>query len=69
MKWLKNCCFSHDVTAAILVFQNSETAAMLMIQTGILLELNSSFFYVNAFFCSNEFANLVARCLSLACVP
>ena len=34
----------------------------------ILLELNSSFFYVNAFFCSNKFANLVPRVLSLACV-
>ena len=25
--------FSHDVTAAILVFQNNETAAMLLCQT------------------------------------
>ena len=34
--------FSHDVTAAILVSQNNETAAMLVSQT-ILWELNSHF--------------------------
>ena len=46
--------FSHDVTAAILVFQNNETAAMLVSQTSpVGVEL---FSYVNAFFCSNEFA-------------
>ena len=46
--------FSHDVTAAILVFQNKETAAMLVYQENPLgVEL---FSYVNAFFCPNKFA-------------
>ena len=44
--------FSHDVTAAILVSQNNETAAMLVSQT-VGVELLS---YANAFFCSNKFA-------------
>ena len=44
--------FSHDVTAAILVSQNNETAAMLVPQTGpVGVELFSS---ANAFFCSNR---------------
>ena len=45
--------FSHDVTAAILVSQNNETAAVLASQTspvGV-----EHFAYVNAFFCSNKF--------------
>ena len=45
--------FSHDVTAAILVLQNNETAAMLLFQTkpvGVGL-----FSYVNNFFCSHKF--------------
>ena len=40
--------FSHDVTEAILVFQNYETAAMLVFQTnpvGV-----EHFYYVNDFF-------------------
>ena len=40
---------AHDVLAAILVFQNNETAAMLLYQTnpvGVQL-----FSYVNTFFC------------------
>ena len=42
--------FSHDVTAAIVVCQNNETAAMLLSQTNPLgVEL---FSYANAFFCS-----------------
>ena len=46
--------FTHDVMAAILVSQNSETAAMLVSQTNPLgVEL---FSYANAFFCSNKFA-------------
>ena len=46
--------FSHDVTVAILVSQNNETAAMLVSQTSpVGVEL---FSYVNAFFCSNKFA-------------
>ena len=46
--------FSHDVTAAILVSQNIETAAMLVFQINPLgVEL---FSYANAFFCSNRFA-------------
>ena len=45
--------FSHDVTAAILLFQNNETAAMLVSLTGpVGFEL---FSYANAFFCSNKF--------------
>ena len=46
--------FSHDVTAAILVSHNNETAAMLVSQTTPLgVEL---FSYANAFFCSNKLA-------------
>ena len=42
--------FSHDVTAAILVFQTNETAAMLVYQQN---PLGVDFFsHVNAFFCS-----------------
>ena len=46
--------FSNDVTAAILVSLNNETAAMLVFQTnpvGV-----EPFSYANAFFCSNKFA-------------
>ena len=50
--------FSHDVTAAILVFQNNEMAAMLVSQTNpVGVEL---FSYANAFFCSNKFAYMLA---------
>ena len=46
--------FSHDVTAAILVFQSNETAAMLVYQDNpVGIEL---FSYVKTFFCSNELA-------------
>ena len=46
--------FSHDVTAAILVFQNNETAAMLVNPENPLgVEL---FSYVKTFFCSNKLA-------------
>ena len=46
--------FSLDVTVAILVSQNNETAAMLVSQTNpVGVEL---FSYANAFFCSNKFA-------------
>ena len=46
--------FSHDVTVAILVFQNNETAAMLVYQTSPMgVEL---FSYVNTFFCFSNFA-------------
>ena len=45
---------SHDVTAAILVSQNNETAAMLVSPTSpVGVELLS---YANAFYCSNKFA-------------
>ena len=45
--------FSHDVTAAILVFQNNKRAAVLVFQTSpVGVEL---FSYVNASFCCNEF--------------
>ena len=50
--------FSHDVTAAILVSQNNETADMLVSQTSPLgVEL---FSYANAIFCSNKFAYMLA---------
>ena len=46
--------FSHDVTAAILVSLDNETAAMLVSQNGpVGVEL---FSYANALFCSNKFA-------------
>ena len=46
-------CF-HDVTTAILVSQDNETAAMLVSQTNpVGIEL---FSYAYAFFCSNKFA-------------
>ena len=49
-----NRTFSHDVTAAILVFQNNEMAAMLVYQENPLgVELFSR---VNVFFCSNKLA-------------
>jgi len=49
---------SHDVTAAILEFQNNEMAAMLVYQTNpVGLQL---FSYVNTFFFSNKFAWLLA---------
>ena len=51
---LGNRAFSHDVTAAILVFQNNETVAMLVSQTSpVGVEL---FSYVNTVFCSNKLA-------------
>ena len=47
--WRENDLYSHDVTAAILVFQNNKTAAMLVYQDNpVGIEL---FSYVNAFFC------------------
>ena len=50
--------FSHDVKAAILMSQNNEMAAMLVSQTSpVGVEL---FSYVNAFFCSNKFAYMLA---------
>ena len=49
-----NRVFSTDVTAAILVSQNIETAAMLVSQTSPLG--GELFSYGNAFFCSNKFA-------------
>ena len=46
--------FSQEVTAAILVSHNNETATMLVSQTNPLgVEL---FSYADAFFCSNKFA-------------
>ena len=53
-----NRAFSHDVTVAIWVYQNNETAAMLVYQTnpvGVGL-----FSYVKTLFCSNKFAWLLA---------
>ena len=55
--------FSHDVMAAILVFQNNETAAMLVYQTNpVGIEL---FSYVKTFFSSNKFAWLLATCVKM----
>ena len=51
---LTNRPFSHDVTSAILVFQNNETAARLVSQTS---PVGDEPFY---FFCSNKFAKLLA---------
>ena len=43
-----------DITAVILVFQNNETVAMLVLQTNpVGIEL---FSYVKTFFCSNKLA-------------
>ena len=53
----KNRVFWHDVTAAILVFQNNTTAAMFVSQTSpVGVELLS---YANAFFCSYKFARML----------
>ena len=53
--------FSHDVTAAILVFQNNKTAVLLVFQTNPLgVEL---FSYIKTFFCSNELAYTVSSLL------
>ena len=50
----QNHCVFTDVTAAILVSQNNETAAMLVSKTSPAeVEL---FSYAHAFFCSNKFA-------------
>ena len=46
--------FSHDVTAAILVFQNNKMAAMLVYQTNP--DGAEVFSYVNASFSFNKFA-------------
>ena len=46
--------FSHDITAAILVSQNNEMAAVLVSQTSPVGD--KLFSYANTFFCSNKFA-------------
>ena len=49
-----NIAFSHDVMSVILVFQNNETAAMLVFQTNpVGVEI---FSYINTLFCSNKLA-------------
>ena len=54
MKSMSNRVVLHDVTVAILVPQNNETAAMLVSQTSPeRVELLS---YANAFFLVNKFA-------------
>ena len=59
---LLNRAFSHDVTAAILVFQNNKTAAILTSQTSpVGVELLS---YVKAFFSSNKFAQKLKNIFS-----
>ena len=50
----RNRTFSYYVRAAILVFQNNETAAMFVYQDNpVGIEL---FSYVKTFFCSNKLA-------------
>ena len=49
-----NRVFSHDITSAILVSQNNETAAMLASQTNPVGD--ELFSYANDFFCSKTFA-------------
>ena len=50
--------FSHDITAAIFVFQNNETVAILVYEDN---PVGVEFFpYANAFFCSNKFAYMLA---------
>ena len=51
--------FSHDVTAAILEFQNNETVAMLVFDTNP-VGVFELFSHVNAFFCSNKLASMLA---------
>ena len=53
------CVFSDDVMAAIFVSQNNDTTAMFMSQTSP-VGVEPFFFYVNAFFCSNKFAQMLA---------
>ena len=49
---IQNKAYVHDVMAAMLVFQNSESAAMLVCQTNpVAVQL---FSYVNSFFCCNK---------------
>ena len=48
-----NRAFLHDVTAAILVFQDNETSAMLVFQNS---PVGVDFSYVTASFCSDKFA-------------
>ena len=50
--------FSHDVTAAILVFQNNEMVAMLVFQDNPVGD--EPFSYVNTFICSDNFAYMLA---------
>ena len=48
---------------AILVFQNNETASMLVLQTNLMgVEL---FCYVNAFVCSSKFAKMLATSVKM----
>ena len=49
-----NRAFSHDVTAAILVFPNNGTAAKLVCQDNLVGV--ERFSYVKTFFCSNKLA-------------
>ena len=57
LKTLKKIEFSHDVTSAMLVLQNNESAAMLVFQTD---PVGVEFFsYVNLLFCANK---LTYRC-------
>ena len=51
--FLNNTAFSSDVTSAMLMSQNNETAAMLVSQTSPLAVEPLS--YVKAFFCSSKF--------------
>ena len=55
---LSHKAYSHDFTAAILVFQSNETAAMMVFQTNpVGVDL---FSYVKNFFRSHKFAKMLA---------
>ena len=51
----QNCVFSHNVMAAIFVSQNNKTGAMFVSQTS-----HVGVSSVNAFFCCNKFAQMLA---------
>ena len=55
-----NKTFSHDVTAAKLVFQNNEITAMLVFQVNLAGVDHEIFYHVNDFFCSSKFAKTLA---------
>ena len=55
--------FSRDFTSAILLFQNNETAAMIVLQTSPV----KPFSCTKIFFCSNKFACMPATLIKCLC--